>query len=103
MIPTENYSFVSLVLVELLLGRVQGVDEHDLFGIYIEENPPTSNHLDMRAGRWIPECAEQLKALARKCTSKYGKRIATMIAVMRRLVELEKDFCESVPRLRKCA
>jgi len=63
------------------------VDEHDLFGIYIEENPPTSNHLDMRAGRWIPECAEQLKALARKCTSKYGKRIATMIAVMRRLVE----------------
>jgi hypothetical protein len=49
----------------------------------------------MRAGPWIPACAEKLEMLARECLSPYGKRIATMMAVMRRLVELEKEFCRA--------
>ena len=89
---SENFSF-GIVLLELLLGRVQGLDEDDLYGIYIEEETPISNDLDMRAGLWIPECAEQLETLALECLSKYSKRIATMMAVMRRLIELEKEFC----------
>jgi len=91
---SENFSY-GIVLLELLLGRVQGLGEDDLYGIYIEEETPISNDLDMRAGLWIPECAEQLENLARECLSKYSKRIATMMAVMRRLIELEKDFCSA--------
>jgi serine/threonine protein kinase len=91
---SENYSF-GIVLVELLLGRLQGVDENDLYGIYIEEKTPISNDLDMRAGPWIPECADQLEALARECLSKYLKRIPTMMTVMRRLVALENEFCRA--------
>jgi serine/threonine protein kinase len=91
---SENFSY-GIVLLELLLGRVQGLGEDDLYGIYIEEETPISNDLDMRAGLWIPECAEQLENLARECLSKYSKRIATMMAVMRRLIELEKEFCSA--------
>jgi hypothetical protein len=92
---SENFSF-GIVLLELLLGRLQGKRENDdLYGIYIDEETPISNDLDMRAGPWIPECADQLEALARECLSKYFKRIATMMAVMRRLVALEKEFCRA--------
>jgi hypothetical protein len=95
---SENFSF-GIVLLELLLGRLQGNRENDLYGIYIDEETPISNDLDMRAGPWIPECAEQLEALARECLSKYSKRIATMMAVMRRLVELEKEFCRATAEI----
>jgi serine/threonine protein kinase len=92
---SENFS-VGIVLLELLLGRLQGKRENDdLYGIYIDEETPISNDLDMRAGPWIPECADQLEALARECLSKYFKRIATMMAVMCRLVALEKEFCRA--------
>jgi len=89
---SEIYS-LGMVLVELLLGRVQGVDDDDLFGIYIEEETPISSDLDVRAGLWIPACAEQLEMLARECLATYKRRIATMMAVMRRLIGLEKEFC----------
>jgi hypothetical protein len=90
---SEIYS-LGMVLVELLVGRVQGVGEaNDLFGIYIDDESPISDDLDMRAGPWNPECAGKLEVLARECLSKYSKRIATMKAVMRRLIELEKEFC----------
>ena len=62
---SENFSF-GIVLLELLLGRLQGKRENDLFGIYIDDDTPISNDLDMRAGPWIPECAEQLETLARE-------------------------------------
>jgi interleukin-1 receptor-associated kinase 4 len=89
---SENFSF-GIVLLELLLGRLQGKHENDLFAFYIEDETPVS--VDMRAGPWIPACAEKLEMLARECLSPYGKRIATMMAVMRRLVELEKEFCRA--------
>jgi interleukin-1 receptor-associated kinase 4 len=89
---SENFSF-GIVLLELLLGRLQGKGENDLFAFYIEDETPVS--VDMRAGPWIPACAEKLEMLARECLSPYGKRIATMMAVMRRLVELEKEFCRA--------
>ena len=89
---SENFSF-GIVLLELLLGRLQGKGENDLFASCIEDETPVS--VDMRAGPWIPACAEKLEMLARECLSPYGKRIATMMAVMRRLVELEKEFCRA--------
>ena len=75
------------------MGRLQGKRENDLFGIYIEDETPVP--VDMRAGPWIPACAEKLEMLAHERLSPYGKRIATMMAVMRRLVELEKEFCRA--------
>jgi len=55
--------------------------------------------VDMRAGPWIPACAEKLEMLARECLSPYGTRIATMMAVMRRLVKLEKEFCRATAEI----
>ena len=71
---SENFSFgmESFCLScfwEDCKGRLQGKCENDLFGIYIDDEAPLSNDLDMRAGPWILACAEQLETLARECLS----------------------------------
>jgi serine/threonine protein kinase len=47
---SENFSF-GIVLLELLLGRLQGQGKNDLIAFYIEDETPVS--VDMRARPWI--------------------------------------------------
>jgi len=75
---------------------LQGQGKNDLFAFYIEDETPVS--VDM-AGPWIQACAEKLEMLVRECLSPYGKRMATMMAVMRRLVKLEKEFCRATAEI----
>jgi serine/threonine protein kinase len=94
---SEIFSF-GIVLLELLTGRLQGhqsLDKNDLYVIYIEEETALAGDLDVRAGTWSPECAEALEILARECLASHTKRIGTMLAVMRRLVEMDKEFCRA--------
>jgi len=91
---SEIYSF-GMVLLELLTGQLQGAAQHDLFAIYIERETPVFGGLDGRAGGcWIPGCTEQLEILARECLATFHKRIGSMLFVMRRLVDLEREFCQ---------
>ena len=92
---SEIYSF-GMVLLELMTGRIQGyqgLDENDLFAKYIDDDHSVLSDLDTRAGTWSTTCAEQVEALARECLAPHRRRIGTMLAVMRRLVDLEKQFC----------
>jgi interleukin-1 receptor-associated kinase 4 len=92
---SEIFSF-GMVLLELMTGRIQGyqgLDENDLFAEYIDDERSVLSDLDTRAGTWSNTCAEQVEALARECLAPHRRRIGTMIAVMRRLVDLEKRFC----------
>jgi hypothetical protein len=92
---SEIFSF-GIVLLEIMTGRLQGyqhLPENDLYGAYIEDEMPLADGLDARAGAWPTEGAAQLEKLTRECLEKYKNRIASMLAVMRRLVALEKEFC----------
>jgi hypothetical protein len=81
-----------MVLLELITGRIQSY-ENDLFADYIDEDRSVLSDLDTRAGPWSTACAEQMEALARECLAPHRRRIGTMLTVMRRLVDLEKQFC----------
>ena len=92
---SEIYSF-GMVLLELMTGRIQGyqgLDENDLFAKYIDDEHSALSDLDTRAGTWSTTCAEQVEALARECLAPHRRRIGTMLAVMRRLVDLETQCC----------
>jgi len=73
----------------------QHLPDNDLYGIYIEDETPLADGLDTRAGAWPTEGVAQLEQFTRECLEKYKKRIVSMLAVMRRLVSLEKEFCRA--------
>ena len=104
---SEIFSF-GIVNLEILTGRLTmpNLDGNDLYEIYIEDEAPISVDLDTRAGMLSPECAEKLEKLTRECLAPYKTRIASMLTVMRRLVDLEKAFCPDTPeemRMRRLA
>ena len=84
---------VGVVLLELITGKVQGSGpDSGLYFQYVEEEEPVVP--DARAGAWQDACHEGLTCLAFECLAKYGKRIAAMMTVLRRLRALEDAHCK---------
>jgi hypothetical protein len=88
----EVYS-VGIVLLEIMMGRLQGADDVDLSDLGDDEIIP-----DERAGEWEPACVESLVKLASECLMPYARRkISKIIDVLRDLRKIEADHCRLSP------
>ncbi len=85
----EVYS-VGIVLLEIVMGKLQGADDVDLSDLDEDEVAP-----DEKAGDWHVGCVEALVQLAHKCLVPYAKRkISKMIDVLRDLRKVETEHCK---------
>ena len=92
-------------LTELLSGRVQPVEVAYQRGLQHTLSDDTSSNgtidtppryaftADARAGEWPNGCVEALRALALKCTTEHGERLASMEMVLREIKTIAKTFC----------
>jgi interleukin-1 receptor-associated kinase 4 len=92
---SEVYS-LGVVLLELLTGKVQMVDDVDLIELFEEADDPLEAllaALDSRSGGWHEEVAAEFAALALECVNHRHSRRPAMLLVLRRLSALETKFC----------
>lgn len=81
---------LSIVVAELLTGRLQGDQGLDLNLPRIQRQTPA----DVRAGEWPADAVEQLKDLVRRCVNyDIEERPADMSTVMRELRALIEQHC----------
>jgi hypothetical protein len=90
---SEVYSF-GVVLLELLTGKVQMVDEIDLIDLYEDADAAELlAALDTRCGEWNEQVAAELVDIAIMCIARHRRRPA-MMPVLRRLGAVEHRFCQ---------
>jgi hypothetical protein len=82
---------VGVVLLELVTGRVQGLDCNLYDECIVDEEDVVP---DERAGNWQAGCIKKVEKIARNCLEKRIKRLSSMIDVMRLLRAAEEEHCQ---------
>jgi len=92
-VKSEIYSF-GIVIAEVLTGLLQGNnDAHEtIYSIDtdVDELIPDTRLAD---NPFPVECAQVLQELVLQCLTSPKKRISSMVAVMRQLLDIEKRYC----------
>ena len=81
----DIYSF-GIVLLELLTGLKQAKDEKYL------QDEVDDIAADANADVWPPGCVDEFRELCGECVERRSKRIKSMTAVMRRLIEISRKY-----------